>query len=368
MQIAQIETIPYALPFREPYVTARGRLERREMILVRLRTDEGVVGIGEAVAMSLRGGDSLAVIDRGIRRSERRLRRATITDFAGEEPLRAAIDTVVHAAAGRRMPAPATAALEMAIFDLAGRISGIPLWRLLRGERLAPVTCNATLSAGAPPEVAADAERWAERGFESFKLKLGAGDDLAQVAAVRSALGPNVHLRVDANASWRPDDAIEILRRLEPLGIEVAEQPVARLRQMAAVAEATPIPIAADESVTSRADARKAVRARACSLATVKLAKVGGIGAAAGIAAELPVYLSSALDGPVGIAAAGHAALALYREHPDPGLAHGLATQLLFSETIATRECEIGDGALRVPEGSGLGVEIDEQALSRHRL
>lgn len=368
MQIVELETIPFALPFREPYVTARGTLERREMVLVRVRTDEGPIGIGEAVPMSLRGGEGIDVIEGGLRRSERRLRRSGIGDFAGPEPLRAAIDTVIHAAAGRRIPAPATAALEMAIFDLAGRVSGTPLWRLLRGERAQPVRCNATLVAGRPAEVAADADRWAGRGFESFKLKLGVGDDLQQVSAVRRTLGPDARLRIDANGSWRADDAIAILRQLEPLEVELAEQPVGKLREMATVAEATSIPLAADESVATRSEASKAVRLGACEVTAVKLAKVGGIGRAAGIAAELPVYLSSALDGPVGIAAAAHAAQALYREHTDPGLAHGLATQLLFAETIAAKGCEIRDGALHLPDGPGLGVEIDEAALERHRI
>jgi L-alanine-DL-glutamate epimerase-like enolase superfamily enzyme len=368
MQIVAVETVPYALPFREPYLTARGTLERREMVLVRVRTDEGAVGIGEAVAMSLRGGAGIDAIERALRRSVRRLRRAGIEDFAGPEPLRAAVETVIHAAVGRRAPLPVAAALEMAIFDLAGRVSGVPLWRLLRGERAAPVRCNATLAGGRPAEVAAQAEWWAARGFGSFKLKLGVGDDLRQVAAVRETLGPEARLRIDANGSWRRDDAIAILGELEPLGIELAEQPVAKLRDMAAVAAATSVPLAADESVTTRSEASKAVRAGACELATVKLAKVGGIGRAAGIAAEIPVYLSSALDGPVGIAAAAHAVQALYRENRDPGLAHGLATQLLFADTIAARGCEVRDGCLHLPEGPGLGVEIDEAALKRHRI
>lgn len=368
MQITGIETVPYALRFREPYVTARGVLERREMLLVRVHTDEGPVGIGEAVPLSLRGGDRLDVIDRGLRRSERRLRKAGISDFAGPEPLRAAIDTFVHTAAGRRIPAPATAALETAIFDLAGKVAGLPLWKLLRADRAEPVRCNATLAARGPRELAAEAERWAGRGFETFKLKLGLGEDVARARAVRAAVGSGPRLRVDPNGSWSADEAIEILRELEPVGIELAEQPAAKLRDLAAVAEATVVPIAADESVTGASDARKAARAGACELATVKLAKVGGIGEAAGIAGVLPIYLSSALDGPIGIAAAAHAIQALYRDHPDPGLAHGLATQLLFADTIASRECEVRDGLLRLPDGPGLGVEIDDAALERHRL
>jgi L-Ala-D/L-Glu epimerase len=368
MRIERLEAIPYALPFKQPYVTALGTLERREMVLIRLHTDEGSVGLGDAVPLTLRRGATLGAIEGSLPRTERRLRRAEISDFAGPQPLAAAIDTFIHAAAGRRLPPPAAAAIEMALFDLAGKVSGQPLWRLFGVDRPAPVRCNATLAAGAPADVAAEAERWAALGFETFKLKLGTGDDLEQVAAVREARGPGARIRVDANGTWSADDAIAILDRLAPLDVELAEQPAATLREMARVAEASSIPIAADESVTTSKEARKAVGAGACELATVKLAKVGGIGRGAGVAAELPVYLSSALDGPLGIAAAGHAAQALYRDRVDPGLAHGLATQLLFSETIATRESEVREGALHLPDGPGLGVEVDEEALERRRF
>ena len=257
----------------------------------------------------MRGGDSLDVVERAVLRSARRFRRADISDFHGEDPLRAAIDTYIHVAAGRRMPAPAKAALEMALFDLAGRTAGEPLWRLLGAEEAQPVRCNATLAAGAPATVAAAALAWAERGFGSFKLKLGAGDDLEQAAAVREAVGESARIRVDANGSWWVDQGM--LERLSSLRIELAEQPVASLREMAQVSAATSIPIAADESVASAKEARRAVAIGACELTTVKLAKVGGIGPAGGVAAELPAYLSSALDGPVGIAAAAHAAQAI---------------------------------------------------------
>ena len=111
--------------------------------------------------------------------------------------------------------------------------------------------------------------------------------------------------------------------------------------------------------------AERAKRDRACDLATVKLSKVGGIGEAAGIARALPIYLSSALDGPVGIAAAAHAAQVLPSSGAAAGLAHGLATQLLFAATIATAECGLEGPLLSVPDGPGLGVELDEDALER---
>lgn len=368
MQVTEVELVPFALPFARPYATARGTLERREMALLRLVTDEGLVGLGEAVPLSLRGGANLADIDRSLRKVARRLRKAGIADFAGPEPTRAAVDAFVYVAAGRRMPAPAKAALEMALFDLAGKASERPLWSLLGADSCEPVRCNATLVSGAPGAVAADAHRWAERGFETFKLKLGAGDDVAQVRAVRTAVGPEAAIRLDANAAWSLAEARGILRLVEPLDIELVEQPVAKLGEMTEITASTNLLIAADESVASGKDAQRAARARACDLATVKLAKVGGIGEANGIAGHLPIYLSSALDGPLGIAAAAHAAQALTFTGPAADLAHGLATQLLFSETIATRECQLDGAGLVLPDGPGLGVELDDEALARLRI
>jgi L-Ala-D/L-Glu epimerase len=368
MRIVELETTPYALPFREPYVSARGMLERREMVLLTVLTDTGHVGFGEAVPLALRRGDSIVAVERGIRKLERRLRRTELDALTGADPFEGAVDAFVEVAAGRRLPPPASAAVEMALLDLAGRVSGKPLWDLLRADDAAPVTCNATLAAGEPDAVAAEASRWAADGFSTFKLKLGTGADLDQVSAVREAVGPEARIRIDANGSWSVEDAIAILRRLDPLGIELAEQPAAGLRELAAVRAEASIPIAADESVASSKEAARAVKAGACDLATVKLAKVGGIGPTGGIARELPIYLSSALDGPVGIAAAAHAAQALGRIRPDPGLAHGLATQRLFATTIATRECELRGDQLHLPGGPGLGIEIDTEALVEHRL
>jgi o-succinylbenzoate synthase len=368
VQITEVELVPFALPFAGPYATSRGTLERREMILVRLVTDEGLVGLGEAVPLSLRRGDGMAEVLRSLAKLARRLRRAGLGDFAGPEPMRAVIDVFIHTVAGRRAPAPAKAAVEMALLDLAGKASQRPVWDLLGAAAAAPVRCNATLVSGEPPEVARDARQWADRGFATFKLKLGAGEDIAQVRAVREELGPEARIRLDANGSWGLEEARGILRMVEPLGIELAEQPVAGLRELAELTAQTSIPIAADESISSQKQAERAARDRACDLATVKLAKVGGIGAANGIAGPLPVYLSSALDGPVGIAAAAHAAQALPFEGVAQGLAHGLATQLLFADTTAARECSLEGDLLTPPSGPGLGVELDDEALERLRI
>jgi O-succinylbenzoate synthase len=242
------------------------------------------------------------------------------------------------------------------------------VWRVLGANRARRVTCNATLVAGNPQAVAENAFSYAEQGFDTFKLKVGLTGDVEQVVAVRRVLGPEPRIRLDANGVWTDEQAVATLRELEPVDIELAEQPVTTLEQMAALREQTVITIAADESINTPADARRAVKLRSCGAATVKLAKVGGVRAAFEIARQLPVYLSSALDGPVGIAAAAHVAQALPRSGIASQLAQGLATAELFSGTIASRECTIAGGELQLSEGPGWGVEIDEPELARRRL
>jgi L-alanine-DL-glutamate epimerase-like enolase superfamily enzyme len=232
-----------------------------------------------------------------------------------------------------------------------------------------PIACNATLPAGEPRLVSEKASEWATDGFTSFKLKVGVPEDADQVAAVRRALGPEAKLRVDANGAWGPAEAVGKLRAMEGEGVFLAEQPCASLEEIAKVRQRVEVWIAADESVSGPADAERAAEElEACDLITVKLAKVGGFEDALFISGSLPVYLSSALDGPVGIAAAAQLAQALREEGGDAGIPHGLATQRLFASTIAAVECELRGDLLHLPDGPGLGVEIDEDALAHHRL
>jgi o-succinylbenzoate synthase len=350
MRLASVEVIPYALPFREPYVTARGVLQRREMVLLRLRDEEGLAGLGEAVPLSMRGGATLA-------------RVAGELEALGEMP---ELDEALVARA--ELSPPARCAVLTALMDLRGKRAAAEGHE--HGGPAAPVPCNATLVAAEPAAVAEDALRWAAEGFTTFKLKLGTGDDVEQVRAVREAVGEAARIRVDANAAWDVATAARTLGELEELDVELAEQPVATLEELAEVAPATSIPLAGDESVESRADAERATSLGACAIAGVKLSKVGGPEEAIAIAAVLPSYLSSALDGPVGIAAAAQVAQTLREQEAGggPGLAHGLATQRLFRSTVAAVGCELREGMLHPPEGPGLGVEIDERALDLHRL
>jgi L-alanine-DL-glutamate epimerase-like enolase superfamily enzyme len=363
VRLASVEVIPYVLPFREPYVTARGELRRREMVLLRLRDEDGAVGLGEAVPLSLRGGPGLEQV---------------VRELEGLAPESDAARWPVA-----ELSPPARCAVETARMDLLGRRVGDGAGGD-GSKRAEAVTCNATLIAGAPRDVAADALRWAEDGFTTFKLKLGRENpkttpasrfsgsrdraDVEQVKAVREAVGPEARIRVDVNEAWDLETAKRLLAEIEPLGIELAEQPVAGLEAMAELAASTTIPLAADESVASLEEAERAATLGACSYSGIKLSKVGGPEAALAIADVLPTYVTSALDGPVGIAAGAQVALSL-GEHPERiELAHGLATQRLFAETIAAVECELRNGMLHLPPGPGLGVEIDEEALRAHRI
>ena len=359
MRLASVEVIPYALPFKRPYVTARGTLTRREMVLLRLRTDDGLIGLGEAVPLSLRGGATIEQVVRELRETDE------------SEALHALIESghLDHCSAkavDRRLTLslPSQCAVLGALDDLRAQVGED---RNVQTE----IQCNATLVAGEPAAVAADALAWADAGFTAFKLKLGSGADFEQVRAVRAAVGPEAKIRVDANAVWSPQSAARILRELEPLDIELVEQPVATMEEAAALSRLTSIPLCGDESIVSRADAIRAVELDAFQVTGIKLSKVGGQFAGFEIAATMPAYVSSALDGPIGISAGAALAAAVDTENLDlgrPVRAHGLATQRLFAATIASVECELRNGVLHRPPGPGLGIEIDEDALDAHRL
>lgn len=334
--------IPYGLKFRRPYRTATGTLERREMVLLRIKDKDGLIGLGEAVPLSLRGGTGInQVVDELV--------------AWGDDPSGAAPTT-----------APARCAVDTALADLEARREGIPLWKLLDGSgSVRALQCNATITSGVLTDVLAQCDGWAQEGFNVFKLKAGPSDAVATVAAVRATLGPEAQIRIDANGTWGRD-APRILDELEPFGIELVEEPVVGLVDMAALSRRSSIPLVADESVNDRGQAAEASVLGACVAATVKLSKIGGLEVDLG--GHLPTYLSSALDGPVGIAAAAHAGQTLDPDSPWSNVAHGLATERLFETTICNEGALLDGATLLPPIGAGLGITIDEDALKAVRL
>jgi L-alanine-DL-glutamate epimerase-like enolase superfamily enzyme len=359
VRLEEIEVIRYSLPFREPYITARGEIHERNLILVRIR-GEGLEGWGETAALSLRGGVGIDQIATEIQE------RCWPGLLDGEvEPRR--IWSAIARCRNRGPSPQAVAAVDVALHDLVGRALGEPVWRLLGASEAAPVRCNATLPAANPSATRAMLEGWQSEGFRTYKLKVGLPGDVTQVATVRQALGDDVAIRIDANGAWSVDDAADRLEALARHQIELAEQPVGTFEQMVDLRRRVEVRVAADESLVSPFDARRARDLGACDVAAVKVAKVGGLGSALEIGETMPSYLSSSLEGPVGITAAAHAVQALRARGGDAGVAHGLATERLFSATVGRGAAAEGD-ELRLDERPGLGVEIDEDALAARRL
>ena len=369
MRIVRLEVTPIALPFRERYRTASGELDARSMAIVRLHTDSDIVGLGEAVPLSLRGGASLPQVVSELSACNPVLAGTDTSAAAGRDPTatREWIWSQLARCRRERIGAPALAAIDIALHDLAGKLSGMPVWRLLGATGVRRIACNATLDAGEPDQIGALANSQMRAGFATFKVKVGTGDDEARVEAIRRNVGDSSHLRIDANGAWAPEEAVATLHRLQTYGIELAEQPCADLAGLASVRGRTPIPLVADESVATPEEAEQAVAAGACDAATIKLAKVGGPLEALRLAAVIPAYLSSALDGPIGIAAAIHVAQALPRAGFASRFAHGLATLEMFATTYAPHDGLYGP-AVVPPRAPGLGIELDESRLQEFRI
>jgi o-succinylbenzoate synthase len=317
-----------SIPFREPFTTATGMVHARDLILLRVQKKD-VVAYGEAAPFQPYDGVSLGEVARG---------------FHGDGP----------------PPPHVHAADEMAFLDLEGRRLGVPV-----AEPQSPtIAVNYTLAGPRPEDVADAAATAASAGYDCFKLKVGLPDDEARVAAVRDAIGSAALLRLDANAAWTVHEALERVPRLAAYGVEFVEQPCRTLQEMAEVRRATGVPISADESVQTAEDALTAAELGACDLVGIKLAPMGGLNAArtaiqAARAAGIEPYVSSALDGPWGIAASLQLASA-------EGITRhcGLATLALFDAKLADALPAPENGRLAVPAGPGLGVEVGDDAIA----
>lgn len=337
------------------------------MVLLRIEADDGSVGWGDAVPLSLRNGPPLAAVHAELESGCRPVLESTTLDLT-RPPAEAgaALGPVLASCAAGARP-QAISAVEIALLDLLGHAYGVPAWIVMGAASARPLECNGTLGAGEPEAVGAAAEELVARGFDTLKVKVGAGDDLARMRAVRAACGERIELRIDANGAWGVDLAAEKLEDLASVRLQLAEQPCARLEELAELRRRVAVPIVADESVTSEAEARRAAATEACDAATIKLAKVGGVRAALHIAERVPSYMSSALDSPLGIAAAVHAAQALPARGFAAGLAHGLATSGLFADNVAD-DSSLRGPSIKAPSTPGLGVEVDEGAVERLRI
>jgi L-alanine-DL-glutamate epimerase-like enolase superfamily enzyme len=327
-----------------PLVSAWGELAERELVAVRLVWSDWDFGDGEAAPLEPYDGVSTAAV------------LAALDAYA--EVVRVLGPRTPHAellaacAAERDLP-QALAAIDLALWDRAGRATGMPVAKLLAPGAAGEVAVNATIGALDRAGAAAAAGRAAAAGFPCVKVKVGVGDDAGRVAAVRAAVGPEVAIRLDANGAWEtPEEALANLRALAGAEIECCEEPVHGTAALAAVRAGSPVPVAMDETAGIEPGA---AGSGAADLVCLKVARCGGIGALlrearAARAAGSGIYVASSFDGRLGIAAGLHAAAALAAD----GLVApcGLATLdafVAYPDPFAVRR-----GRIAVPAGGGL--------------
>lgn len=332
------------LKLSSPMEASYGTLHERDLVLVRLTDADGVCGYGEAAPLpSYQGPDTAQVL-------------AALEAY---RPVLARSDTLNGAQlidACREiadMPV-AMAAIDLALWDRAGRRAGKPVAELLTDTPAEHVPVNATLSALARADAAEQAARAAREGFTCLKLKVGFGDDAGRVAAVRAAAGPEAMLRLDANGAWSVEQAVRMIDALSPAGLELVEEPTHGLQAVREVRERVAVRVAIDETAAEAGALGAGVADAVC----LKISRCGGISgliAAATLvrASGAEVYLASTFDGPLGIAAALHAAAALASRGPVPHC--GLATLGIFEGL--ENPFAASNGQIALPDGPGLGVK-----------
>ena len=274
MVIRDIQTGRLSLPLARPFKTALRTVDRVEDVAVRILTDAGEVGYGEAPPTAVITGDTIGSIECAIRDFIRpALIGMDIEDMEG-------IQKKLHSCILHNTSAKA--AVDMALYDLWGKRWNAPLWKLLGGAKRSFET-DITISVNPIDEMVADSLDAIRQGHKILKVKVGKDGkgDVERIAAIRQAVGPDVVIRVDANQGWNAKQSVAIITALEGKGldIELVEQPVPShdLDGLRYVTQRVQTPILADEAVFSPADAVKIITTGAADLINIKLMKTGGI-------------------------------------------------------------------------------------------
>jgi L-Ala-D/L-Glu epimerase / N-acetyl-D-glutamate racemase len=359
LTISGIDLFKLSIPLKRPFAIALGRIECADNILVRIWANDGAYGLGEGSPLWYVTGETQATAFEAAKALGRLL--------LGKDPLavEARMDELDRAISHNPT---AKSAFDLALYDLAAKEAGLPLYALLGGEKRAFWTDD-TIGIN-PPEVMAQAALDVMgRGFPAIKVKLGTNhdDDVARIRAIREAVGNDIPIRVDANQGWNPATAIQILRDLAPFQIQYCEQPVAHwnvegLRQVRA---ASPIPIMADESLFDHHDAVRLVTLGACDYFNIKLAKCGGIHTALKIeaiaqGAGIPCMLGCMWETRLALSAAAH--LVSARPH--------IALADLDGATGHTLDPVSGGitydgGQIHLPDIPGHGADVEAGVLER---
>ena len=258
MKITHVEAIPVRVPRPQPFQSSLGTHQASENAVVLIHTDAGLTGLGEASSIWDRRG-----------RGESEAINGLLADvLCGLDPRRIReiadrMDQLLHRSF------PAKAGIEMALYDLVGKACGVPVYQLLGGQVRDRVLLSHSLSMGDPEAIAAQAQSLVAQGYKTLKAKIGRdlSADLAVLTAVRSAIGSEIVLRVDANMGWSSaKEAVRCIEAIADFDLELVEQPLAAddLEGLRFVRERVSLPIMADESVWTPADALNCVRPPSC--------------------------------------------------------------------------------------------------------
>lgn len=363
MRIIGITILPITIPRLKELKLAYVTRTVYQGFLVRLVTDTGLTGLGEAAPNFEVCGET---------------QEATAAALAAMAPLLAGADPLARERLLARLEpwrtthASALAAYDLALWDLAGKAAGLPVRDLIGGFR-DRIPNAMTIGILPLEQTVLEAQAiFAGGRFREIKLKLGLDPDLdvARIRAVRRAIGPDFPLHADANQGYDRAGALRVLSALVPERLDFIEQPVPAkdTGSLKWVSDRSPIPIMADEAVHTPEDALALVRAQACSMLNIKLQKVGGISRALDClaiarAAGIPCLIGCMTESLVGISAGAQVALG------SPTVTHvDLDGHVDLAFTPAQGGVQVEDGQLILTGAPGLGVQLTEEYQDRFAL
>jgi muconate cycloisomerase len=366
LRIERVETVILDVPLRRPHRFARVGMDAQPILLVFLRTAGGVSGVGEGTvpAGPWWGGESVETM------------RVVVERYLAPVLLGRRVDDI--AALQRDMADVVAAnlfakcAVEVALHDAWARALDVPVHTLLGGLARRGVPVTWALGTEPAEAVVEEALGKLDAGLHhSFKLKMGAAvpvDDVARVVTVAEKLRGVAGVRVDLNSRWDRLTSLTHLPHLVEAGVELVEQPVpgAEFEALAEINAALGVPVMADESLRTPTDALRLARLRAADVYSLKTTKSGGLRATRAIAeiaaaAGIPCHAGTSIEGPIGTAATLQMACAT------PAVTWGseLFGPLLMAEELLVTPLRYADGSLYLPDGPGLGVELDPAAVRR---
>ncbi len=365
MKIKHIEAIPISLPMVKPVKMSLEEVSSANNALVRLETDDGVVGWGEAASAPTMTGETVAGMVAAIQYL------APLLEGRPAEDIAAVMGRAERYLYGNQS---AKSVIEMALHDALGRATGKPVYELLGGKRRDRIPALRMIGSGSTATDIEEAARRKAEGYVAFKIKVAVAEPLADADRTRKVcdvLGSDVLICADANQGWTVEQAIAYVQAVADTALEFFEQPVSGddIEGMARVAQASRVKIGFDEGLHCMEDLRRhhdAGAAHGCSLKTIKLGGMRPVYDAALLCEKLGMKVNLACK----IAESGIAAAAmLHLAAAVPALDWGVSISSQYlADDVLKKPIGFAAGHFEVPAGPGLGIEVDEAKVRRYAL